>query len=260
MSTALITGATAGLGRCFADEIAASGHSVVLVARNEERLAEVAAEIEGTHGVAAGWLSADLGDGDQLTVVETRLADPSHPIDILVNNAGFGIRQHFVGGDVNAEQALIDVLVTAPMRLTHAAVGGMVERRRGAILNVSSIAGWMPMGTYSAAKAWVTTFTEGLAVELSGTGVTATAVCPGFVHTEFHQRAGMKMSGVPDWMWLNPEQVVKQALADSRKGHVISVAGPQYQAMSLGARFAPRALLRRVSSSGPAQARKRPDR
>jgi short-subunit dehydrogenase len=247
MTTALITGATSGLGRGFAEALAAEGHHVVLVARNRERLDALATHLTTNYGIVADVLAADLSVPGPRGKVEKRLRSQDDPVSILVNSAGFGVRQRFVGGDLADEQLMLDVLVTAPMRLTHAVVPGMVERGGGAIINISSVDGWMANSTYSAAKAYVTTFTEGLASELAGTGVSATAVCPGLTHTEFHQRADMDVSQFPEFMWLSVDQVVKQALRDAKKGRAISVAGRQYQAISLAAQYSPRPLVRRLA-------------
>lgn len=247
MTTALITGATAGLGRGFAAALAAKGHDLVLVARTQESLAEVAKELQAEYGVAAEVLVADLSVRADVDRVADRLADADRPVDVLVNNAGFGIREPFIKSTVEDEQQLLDVLVVAVMRLTHAALPGMIRRGRGKVINISSVAGWITGSTYSAAKSWVTVFTEGLAGELAGTGVTATAVCPGFTRTEFHQRADMDMQGVPEFMWLTTDQVVSQALKDAAKGRAISVAGRQYEALSLAAQYLPRPLVRRIS-------------
>ena len=247
MATALITGGTAGLGRGFAEALAEEGHDLVLVARNEARLRETAEELYQQYGVAVEVLPADLVDPQQRAVVEERLRDPARPVDILVNNAGIGLKQHFVGGDLDAEQMMLDLLVTAPMRLTHAAVGGMVERGRGSIINVSSMSGFITAGSYSAAKAYLTVFTEALAAELHGTGVTATVVCPGFVHTEFHERAGISKGGIPGFLWLNVPQVVGDGLKDARRGRVVSVPGRQYQVLSTLAQYSPRPIIRKVS-------------
>lgn len=236
------------MGRGFAEALAERGHNLVLVARTASDLEEAAAEIGSATGVAVATMPADLSVRADIDRVAARLSDPDHPVEVLVNNAGFGIKQSFVGGDVEAEQQLLDVLVTAVMRLSNAVLPGMVERGSGQLINVSSVAGWITGSTYSAAKSWVTVFTEGLAGELAGTGVNATAVCPGFVHTEFHQRADMQMSGVPDWMWLSVDQVVSQALKDSDKGRPISVAGRQYEVLSLAAQYLPRPLVRRIAS------------
>ncbi len=248
MSTALITGATSGIGLAFARTLATRGHDIVLVARNQERLDLVAAELRG-HRVQVEVIAADLADRSQLAVVEDRLR--AQPVEILVNNAGFGVLQSFSAGDLDAEQQMLDVLVTAVMRLTHAALPGMIARGSGAVLNISSVAGWITGGTYSAAKAWVTVFSESLATELAGTGVHVTAVCPGFTHTEFHQRASMEIDGIPEWMWLDTQEVVDRALRDVRKGRPISVAGSQYKALSLAAQYLPRPLVRALGNRRP---------
>ena len=247
MGTALVTGGTAGIGLEFARTLAQRGHDICLVARDQARLDAVAEELRG-YRVQVEVIAADLTDRTQLARVEDRLSDRARPVEILVNNAGFGDPQAFVGGNVDTEQKLIDVLVTAVMRLTHAAVPGMVARGTGAIINVSSVAGWITGGTYSAAKAWVTVFSESLSIELTGTGVHVVAVCPGYTHTEFHQRANMEMDAVPDWMWLDTREVVETALKDVRKGKPISVAGRQYKALSLAAQYLPRPLVRSIGS------------
>ena len=248
MSTALVTGATSGIGLAFARTLATRGHDIVLVARDRERLDLVAAELRG-HRVEVEVIAADLGDRSQLAVVEDYIR--AHAVEILVNNAGFGVPQRFSTGDLDAEQQMLDVLVTAVMRLTHAALPGMIARGSGAVLNVSSVAGWITGGTYSASKAWVTVVSESLSIELAGTGVHVTAVCPGFTHTEFHQRASMEMDALPEWMWLDTQEVVERALADVRKGRPVSVAGAQYKALSLAAQYLPRPLVRAIGARRP---------
>lgn len=245
MSTALVTGPTSGIGEGFARRLASDGYNLVLVARDQERLRRLADELRAG-GVDVEVMVADLGDRAQLTNVEARLRDLERPVDVLVNNAGFSINQRFVGGDVEAEQSLIDVMITPVMRLTHAVVPGMVERGRGSVVNVSSIASFLPFGTYSAAKAWVTFFTQGLATELDGTGVRALALCPGFVRTDFHERAGIDIDRSNDTWWLEVDAVVQQALEDLRRGKVISVPGRSYKALAAGAHLIPRDALRRA--------------
>ena len=252
MTRALVTGATAGIGAGFVEALGQRGDDLILVARDEQRL-EALAQRWRAAGRDVEVLVADLSERTGMARVEQRLADSENPVDVLVNNAGFGLVQSFVGGDLAAEQAMLDVLVTAVLRLTHAAVPGMVERRRGRIINVSSVAGWIPGGTYSAAKAWVTSFTEGLALDLEGTGVHVVAVCPGYTRTEFHDRAGMRMGGVPDWMWQSVDDVVAQALRDADRGRVISVAGPLYRGLGVASRHLPRPLVRRVTGRRPAR-------
>ncbi|MHA7134770.1 SDR family NAD(P)-dependent oxidoreductase [Oerskovia turbata] len=256
MATALITGASAGLGLEFAWQLATARHDLVLVARDADRLERVAAQIRAAAGVRVQVLPADLSVPDDVARVAERLAirgtaeedTPGaavrRPVGLLVNNAGYTVHQRFVGGDIEAEVKALDVMVRAVLVLSHAAAGQMAERGRGAILNVASVAALTAGGTYSAAKAWVRTFTEGLAVELRGTGVTATALCPGLTHTEFHERAGIDYSQLPDVAWLNADRVVAAALADVRRGVVISTPSLRYQVASGLLKVAPRAAVR----------------
>lgn len=246
MPTALVTGPTAGIGLAFATELARLGHDLVLVARDADRLTAVAGELSTSFGVQAEPMPADLADPGQRQRIAEYLA--AHPVDVLVNNAGFGIRSRFVRSTPEDELRLLDVLVTAVLQLSHAAVPGMVARGSGRIVNVSSVASWIAGGTYSAAKAWVTVFSEGLHEELLGTGVHVTAVCPGFVRTEFHERAGMRMDGVPNGLWLAPRDVALKALHDAERNRALSVPGLQYRVLSQILRSSPRWLARRAGS------------
>ncbi|HWM02984.1 MAG TPA: SDR family oxidoreductase [Actinophytocola sp.] len=248
MSTAMVTGATVGIGHSFATQLAARGHDLVLVARNVERLEEVATQLRTSYDVEVEVLPADLGDREQLGAVETRLADPEGPIDLLVNNAGFGLKERFLVNEVDAEHAMLDVLVTAVLRLTHAALGPMTERGRGGIINVSSVAAFLPRGTYAAAKAWVNSFSEWAANEYRPRGVTVTAVCPGFTKTEFHERINVKRGS--GFMWLEADVVARKALEDFDKGRVFSIPGIQYKAVVGVSRLAPTRLLQRFQSIG----------
>ena len=244
MATALITGASAGLGLEFAWQLATAKHDVVLVARNEERLTRLAAQLEAAAGIRAEVLVADLSDRADVERVADRLRATERPVGLLVNNAGLGLNQRFVPGDLAREETALALMVTAVMVLSHAAAGAMVPRGRGAILNVGSIAGLIASGTYSAHKAWVRTFTEALAVELKGTGVTATVVAPGFTHTEFHERGRIDTAHYPAVGWLNAEDVVATALADVRRGVVLSTPSLRYKAASALLRVAPRSAVR----------------
>ena len=255
MPTAVITGPTSGIGRGFADAFARKGFDLVLVARDTERLDTLAADLTKQYGVACEVLTADLSVRQDVDTVADRISDPERPVSALVNNAGFGLYASFQRTTVDDEQRLLDVLVTAVLRLTHAAVPGMVERGHGMIVNVSSVAGFLPGGTYSAAKSWVTVFTEGLAQGLQGTGVRATVVCPGFVHTEFHQRAGMDMTSMPEWMWLDVPDVVSQAMHDLALNRPVGIPGRQYQVLSSILRHGPRSLVRRAASARQRQVR-----
>lgn len=246
MATACITGATAGIGRAFAEILAEQGYDLILVARHPQRLREAADRLSNDHGVAVEVISADLATDSGCAAVTRRLSGGPGAIDLLVNNAGLSVNQGFVAGSLSREEYLLDVLVRAPLRLTHAVLPGMVQRGHGTVVNVSSVAGWLPMGTYSAAKSWVTVFTESLGVELAGSGVTVTALCPGLTRTEFHDRAALDLGSLPTWAWLPPRTVAAQGLADARAGRAISVPAARYRWLSLVIRWAPRPALRRL--------------
>lgn len=245
MGTALITGATAGIGKSFAIQLASKNYDLVLVARDQNRLTELADQLRSDFDVKTEVLVADLSDFNQLGEVACRAA--ADDIDLVINNAGFGIKQIFIGGNLTSEQNLLDVLVGAVMRITHAALPGQVKRNRGGVINVSSVAGWLSSGTYSAAKSWVTTFSEALATQLRGSNVHVMALCPGFTRTEFHQRADMDASTIPEWMWLDVDAVVSKALSDFAKAKPVSVPGLQYKVLGLIARYLPRPLVRSIS-------------
>lgn len=242
---ALVTGATAGIGREFATQLAQRGHDLVLVARDRARLEGVAAELRTTYAAESEVLVADLSDRLALQAVADRLGDADRPVDVLVNNAGFALRRSFLRNEVADEEAALDVFVRAVLVLSHAAGRAMRGRGRGRIINVSSVAGFLASGSYSAAKAWVTAFSEGLAVELEGSGVTVTALCPGFTHTEIQQRAGLSKRG-PDFMWLDPADLVADCLRDVDKGRVVSVPGLQYKAIVGLLDITPRPLIRKA--------------
>jgi uncharacterized protein len=248
VSSSLITGATAGIGHAFATHLARRGDDLVLVARDRERLETVAKALRDEHSVTVEVLPADLAVPSERATVEARLADPSRPIDLLVNNAGFGLKDRFLANDVDAEQAMLDVLVTAVLRLSHAALGPMVERGHGGIINVSSVAAFLPRGTYGAAKAWVNRFSEWAAHEYRARGVTVMALCPGFTKTEFHERMGVKRG--TGFMWLDVDMLVDKALSDFDKGRVYSIPGVQYRAIAGVTRLIPSRALQTFQSMG----------
>ncbi|WP_216378753.1 SDR family NAD(P)-dependent oxidoreductase [Arcanobacterium phocae] len=250
MGRALITGASAGLGLAFARQLASDGHDVVLVARNRDRLAEVSADIRARYGVEAEILSADLADYEDTARVARRVVDCDSPISLLVNNAGFGLGQDFVGGALEREVDGLNVMVRAVMMLSHAAAGAMAARGRGTIINVASMTSLTVQGTYSAHKAWVRTFSEGLAVELAGTGVGVTVVNPGLIRTEFHERSHVDSSQWPAAVFATPEQVVQAALAAARAGRVEVTPTVLYKLASGVVRHAPRRLVRKFAGPG----------
>ncbi|MEV8318787.1 SDR family oxidoreductase [Streptomyces sp. NPDC059900] len=248
MTTALITGSTAGIGSAFARRLAGDGHNLVLVARNTERLREQATELHDRHGIEAEVLTADLATDDGITTVEKRLADPRNPVDLLVNNAGFGNKGQYLEVPIEDELTMLKVHCEAVLRLTSAATESMRERGRGGVVNVASVAAFVPRGTYGASKAWVVQFTQGAAKDLAGSGVRLMALCPGFVRTEFHERAGMGTSNIPKWMWLDADKLVAAALSDLARGRTLSIPDPKYKALMGVVKVTPRALLSGVTS------------
>lgn len=244
---ALITGGTAGIGAAFARHLAARGDDLVLVARDEARLASTAQELSRAYGVDVQTMRADLADrGDTQRVADRLLAD-DEPIDLLVNNAGFGLRTTMLSDDTSADEQAIEVMCRAMLVLANAAARAMKARGRGAIINTSSVAGFMTMGHYSAIKAYVTAYTESLATQLRGSGVTVTALCPGWVRTEFHDRAKINASSIPAAAWIDADTLVRGCLADVARGRVISVPTPQWRVAVALASAAPRGAIRAIS-------------
>ncbi|MGM0386821.1 MAG: SDR family NAD(P)-dependent oxidoreductase [Actinomycetota bacterium] len=249
MGTALVTGASSGLGLEFAWQLAAARHNLVLVARRAPELEEIAEDLRQAAGVRVEVLPADLARHEGLDIVAERLRSGEAPVGLLVNNAGFGLGQGFVGGDLAREEEALAVLVRAVLVLSHAAAPAMVARGHGAILNVSSVAAHTAMGTYAAHKAWVRSFTESLASELRTTPVTATALMPGLVRTGFHAASGMNADVWPAFGWLRAEDVVSAALAAVRHGDVLCTPSLMYKSANAFLRHAPRWLVR--STTGP---------
>jgi uncharacterized protein len=239
---ALITGPTSGIGAGYARRYAGNGYDLILVARDVDRLTQLADELQGQAGHIEV-LPADLSDAAGRDKVADRL---SGGVRVLVNNAGFGTSGDFWKADPALLQAQLDVNVTAVMHLTRAALPAMLDAGAGTVINVASVAGLLSGrgSTYSASKAWVISFSEGLAGGLQGTGVGVHAVCPGFVHTEFHARAGIDMAKLPSFLWLEVDDVVSKSLADIARGKVISVPGVQYKALVTAGRMIPRSLVR----------------
>jgi len=244
--TALVTGATSGIGRAFAEVLAHRGMDLVISGRDLARLEIVAQDLREEAGANVEILVADLSDRGQVDLVAQRATGAD--IALVVNNAGYGLATPFIGGNLTEEQAMLDVLVTAVMRISHAALPGLVERDFGGIINVSSVAGWLSSGTYSAAKSYVTTLSESLAMQLRESSVHVMALCPGFTRTEFQQRAGMNTDTIPDLMWLDPHDVVREALTDFAAGKPVSVPGVQYKTLGLVAQYLPRPIVRVLST------------
>jgi hypothetical protein len=253
-SWALVTGATAGIGESFTRLLAENNYNVVLVARDLPRLQERAQGLETKYQVQTHCIQADLSTDAGCSEVERYIAN--NQIDVLINNAGFGINKAFTVSELEEEQKLLDVLVRTPMRLMHVALPLMKQRDRGVVINVSSVAGFIAGGTYSASKSYLTVLTESMHTELAGTNVKISALCPGFTRTEFHQRGRMSMKGLPSFMWLDSDELVAQAWRDALKGEAISIPGWQYRLLVFVIQRLPRSIVRKVGMSTRRKQRK----
>lgn len=277
--TALVTGATAGIGAEFCRQLAASGHDLVVTARDPLRLKAHSTELTEAYGVDVEFIVADLTIPDECARVELRLSDAKRPITVLVNNAGFGLNQDFDQSSVDDEQRLLDILVTAPMRLSHAAIRAMLARRgdpggpalgdargpalddatrviaapgdrtkAGTIINVSSIAAFAPLGSYSAAKSWLQSFSRWANAYYRPAGITVTALAPGFVRTEFHERMGVERASMaPRWLWLDVEPLVRATLRAAARGRAVVVPTARYRVISWIARALPMVFVTLVA-------------
>ena len=240
MTTALVTGGTSGIGAAYARALAARGDDLVLVARDGERLASMAAELGAAHGVNVETLVADLAVRADVLRVAERLEDAERPVDLLVNNAGFGLHSGLLAQDFSPHERALDVMCLAVLILGGAAGRAMKARGRGRIVNISSLASWIAQGGYSPVKAYVRSYSEGLAAELHGTGVTVTAVCPGWVKTEFHERAGIRTSSIPEFIWVDADRMVASSLKDIDAGKRISVPAKRWKVAAFLSAHAPR--------------------
>lgn len=247
---ALVTGASAGIGRAFAEQLAARGSDVVLVARDTARLDALAKELDAAHGARVEVLTADLAAGEGILSVETRLIDGARPVDLLVNNAGFGTMGRFHELPISKEISEIGLNVVAVTRLTHAALPGMLARGRGGVINVASIAAYQPTplnATYGATKAFVNSLSQALHEELRGTGVNCMVLSPGFTRTEFQERAGIDSSEVPEFLWQDASTVVGHCLAAFDKGKAVCVPGGLNRVTAGFSGAAPAALSRKIA-------------
>lgn len=251
MPTALITGASAGLGAEFARQLARRRADLVLVARSEAALEQLATELRSEYGVAVEVLSADLSDAAGVESVAERLRDTADPVDLLVNNAGFGLPLRFADNDIGDEVRHLRVHVEASMRLMHAALQSM-RGRGGRIINVASVAGFISRSTYSACKSWLIGFSRWANAEYAPDGVSVTALCPGFTHTSFHERMGLAVGeeGVPAFMWLDARDVVRAGLRDAARGRSVSIPSLRYKAIVALTRVLPSSLTSGVARRG----------
>ena len=253
-SWALVTGATAGIGESFTRLLAENNYNLVLVARDVSRLQERATQLQSQFNVQTHIIQADLSTDAGCAAVEQYIA--LNQIDVLINNAGFGINKAFTMSELKAEQEMFDVLVRTPMRLMHGVLPGMKQRNKGVVINVSSVAGYIAGGSYSAAKSYLTVISESLHTELADTNIKVSALCPGFTRTEFHQRGRMSMKGLPSFMWLNSDKLVAKAWSDALKGKAVSIPGWQYQILVFVIQSLPRSIIRKVGMNLRAKQRK----
>jgi short-subunit dehydrogenase len=242
---ALVTGATVGIGEAFTNLLASKGYNLVINARSLDTLEERAAHLRATYGIEVDVLQADLAT--ECEKVESYIA--AHEIEVLINNAGFGLNKSFLASSIEDEERVLDVLVRAPMRLMHAVLPQMRRRDSGTIINVSSTAAFIAGGHYSAAKSYLTVMSESLHTQLLPSQINICSLNPGFVRTEFHQRAGMKMGAIPKIMWLDRDFLVKQAWADAQRGKAISIPGWQYKLLRAIIAIAPRSTVRKMGMS-----------
>ncbi|MBG0739008.1 SDR family NAD(P)-dependent oxidoreductase [Paeniglutamicibacter antarcticus] len=250
MTIALITGASSGLGAEFARQLAARGYDLVLVARDTARLEQRATEITAAYGVKVEILTADLLTDEGTAAVTARLGAEQNPVTVLVNNAGFGLKGWFTDNTLEDERAQLRILVQVPMELSYAAISAMQRRGSGRIINVASTAGFTTRGTYSAAKAWVINFSRWANTHYGPRNIPVTAVCPGFVRTEFHGRMGADTTGISNWMWLDAERVVREGLGDAFAGKAVSIPSKRYKVLSAITANLPDALATRLSARG----------
>jgi len=240
---ALVTGASSGIGWHFADFLADKGYDLVITARNTDRLNQIAKDLNEKKNCHVEVISADLTTDEGIQAIENRLL--AGDIDVLINNAGYGLNKSFTKSKTKEEIEIIRILCEAPMRLAHAVLPSMIDKNSGIIINVSSVAAWITGGHYSAAKSYLMVLSESLHTELSDTAIKVTSLAPGFTHTEFHQRGGMKMDEIPKFMWLDADDVVEVAWNDALAGKAISIPGRLYKFLYILMRYAPRSLVRR---------------
>ena len=250
--TALVTGASAGIGAAFAEVFAAEGFDLILVARREDRLRAEAARLSERHGVAVHVLPADLSQPGAVSQIADALAARGLMVDALVNNAGYGVPGSFMASPWSRHEAMLDVMLVSVVELTHRVLPGMIERRYGRIVNVASLAGMLPPTAghtlYNATKSFLIKFSQALAAEGSRHGVHVTAVCPGFTFTEFHDVNGMRaqVSRLPRWMWMDAASVARQGYDAVMAGAPLYINGRVNRTIATLVKYAPQWLIRSV--------------
>jgi short-subunit dehydrogenase len=251
VTTALVTGASSGIGEAFARELATRRHDLVLVARRVDRLEAEAARLTGEHGVAVDVLAADLSTANGVATVTARLADASRPVDLLVNNAGIGTSGNFWELPIDAEVAMIQLNAVALVQLMHAALDGMVQRNRGGVINISSLGAYQPVpfsATYGATKAFVSSLTNAVREELRGTDVRLMVVAPGFTRTEF-QETSFEPRPLPEFVWQSADTVAATAMRAYDRGRAVCITGGVNVVAAAAASVMPAVVMRRVSGA-----------
>ena len=250
-SLALVTGASSGIGEQFARQLAAGGTDLILVARRADRLTALAEELAGRYGVRADVLAADLADPAARAPVEERVAAAQDPVDLVVNNAGYGTTGAFATLPLSGELAEIEVNVLSVVRLTHAALPGMIDRGRGGILNVASTAALTPApqnATYCGTKAYVIAFSEALHGEVRRHGVHVSVLVPGLTRTEFQSTANYDAGWAPSFAWQQPDAVARAGLAAVAAGRAVCIPGGTNKAMAAALRLTPRSVIRGIAA------------
>ena len=248
---ALVTGASAGIGLEFCRQLAAGGYDIVAIARRGERLASLAQQLHAAHHVRVTTLAIDLGEPDAVSAILAAVAGME--VDLLINNAGYGVPGRYLSSAWPVHERFGRVMIEVVAELTHAVAAGMCLRRRGAIINVASLAGFLPGSAghtlYAASKAWMIRFSESLALECEADGVRVCALCPGFTYSEFHDVTGTReqLAALPAWMWMSAERVVREGLAASAAGRLVYIPGRINRAIAAVAACLPRSLVQHLS-------------
>ena len=241
--TVMITGATSGIGAEFARQLAGQGHDLVIVSRHRDQLAGKVQALEAQYGISVEAITADLSTPEGIQWAADRLSQDEQPISMLINNAGSGLATDFHESELQDELEMMRLLIEAPLTLSHAAIRAFLARGGGRILNVASVAGLIPDGSYGAAKAWAVSFSRWANVRYRGEGVTVTALCPGLVRTEFHQRAGIKTAGRPKWLWMDVDDVVREGLTAAAQGQGVCIPSRRIRSLMRASRFSPDSVL-----------------
>ena len=260
--TALVTGASSGIGKAFAEFLAGKGYALILVARRADRLEALANDLRGRHGTVSHVIISDLSEPNASSAIADEVAARGLRVDVLINNAGYGVPGSYVKVSWADHQRFLQVMVTAVCDLTYRLLPPMIERGWGRVINVASVAGMVPAPAghtlYGASKAFVIRFSEALNSENSSRGVNVTAICPGFTWSEFHDLTGTreKMNAMPSFMWLRAADVVREGYEAVMNGDPVVVNGRIFRVLIWLSAVMPRFLVRAVSAGAGRRYRK----